>query len=270
MDIKDIISHIEETANPSYAASWDISGLHVVAERREIQKIAIALDPTEDTVLQVIDWGAHFLLTHHPLTLSPKIPSEENSYTRILRLLFKFDVWLYCAHTSLDVNLKGPVSWFARELDLKNTSVLEPMGEMGQDIGFGIIGDLPSPLSSKVFVQKVLSLVDRGRCMGIGKIPEVVESIAYCTGSGMELGRRAFDRGADVYISGDIKYHLAQELEVQGWVLDVGHFSMEEKMMQWWAMDMSRTLGRYGVDIRFFPGRDPIYLVDITGEETTF
>ncbi len=270
MDIKAIISHIENTADPSHAASWDTSGVHVVAERREIQKIAMALDATEDVVLRAIDWGAHLILTHHPLTLSPRIPSKEDNYTRILRLLFKFDVWLYCAHTSLDVNLNGPVSWFAREMELSHISAVEPVSRENPDIGFGIIGDLPFSMSGKSFIQKVLSLVERDKCMAIGRLPQNIERVAYCTGSGMELGKKAFKMGADVYISGDIKYHLAQELETQGLVLDVGHFSMEEKMMERWALEMAESLKKFGIDIKFFPGRDPIYLLDVTAQEITF
>ena len=76
----------------------------------------------------------------------------------------------------------------------------------------------------------------------------------------MELAKRAFAQGADIYISGDLKYHQAQDIEALGFALDVGHFSLEEKMMSAWARTLQQEFAELDRDVEvvFIPGRSPM------------
>mgnify|MGYP002241548695 FL=1 len=58
------------------------------------------------------------ILAHHPLTMEGRFTDRLDSYHEVLSLLFRADVPLYSAHTSLDANPLGPVSWLADELGL--------------------------------------------------------------------------------------------------------------------------------------------------------
>lgn len=61
-----------------------------------------------------------------------------------------------------------------------------------------------------------------------GAKPKEIHTIALCTGSGAEFISVAAKRGADVYITGDVKYHdmqLAKELGIL--VVDAGHYGTE-------------------------------------------
>jgi putative NIF3 family GTP cyclohydrolase 1 type 2 len=52
--------------------------------------------------------------------------------------------------------------------------------------------------------------------------------VAVCSGSGSSLLGDALSRGADVYLSGDLGYHLAREAEAAGIAMvDAGHFGTE-------------------------------------------
>ena len=68
---------------------------------------------------------------------------------------------------------------------------------------------------------------------------------------------KAFAAGADVYVTGDPKYHQAQAVPPGKCILDVGHFSLEEVMMRRFAADLAGSLGPNGPAMRFFPGNDP-------------
>lgn len=71
----------------------------------------------------------------------------------------------------------------------------------------------------------------------------------------------ALASGADVYITGDIKYHSALDAEASGLrIIDVGHFTLEEEMMRRFAATLAEQLS---VPVTFLPGRDPL-----TGERT--
>ena len=130
-------------------------------------------------------------------------------------------------------------------------------------LGFGVVGDLPAPLPFDDFAAKLARLVDRDFWTLAGTRPERVRTVAYCTGSGGDLAPKAFAAGADVYITGDVKYHPALDRAGMGsgLIIDVGHFSLEEQMMRVFSETLSETLAPHGVAVKFFPGSDPFTVV---------
>ena len=322
MRVSSFISHIEATAPLTYAASWDRSGIQVAGTLQDIRRIAVCLDPTLSSVETAIREDADFILCHHPITLSPRLPDRIDDYHHILRTVLGRGCWLYAAHTSLDAQPQGPVSWAARELGLKNTRVLEPTGahellsiqipqkhdlpiselesmpsihflqEDGQGLrfavwndqwstvrpfleerkvdymafptaaprreyGFGWIGDLAAPLSGSEFHTRIVEQLQLPIRSQTGPLPERITRVACCPGSGADLAAKAFKAGADVYITGDLKYHQAQD--AAGIILDVGHFSLEERMMALWESDLRRDLASRQVETFFIAGKDPLH-----------
>ena len=330
MKIEELLWHLEKTADPASAAEWDACGIQVRGAASDVHRLAVTLDPTPQRVREAVDNGADFILTHHPLSLNPSLPSADDAYTAVLRILFQSGCWLYAAHTSLDVCIHGPPAWLARNLGLKNVSALAPlqnrpqpclrarlscrleaelaerltadpsvqfvqnpehenseviMGadaagrlerllkdkadihwmeriellpEVTEERGFGLIGDLEPAVSWNELTSRLGEELSLERTTRVGHVSEPVTRLAYCPGSGMSLAARAFDRGAQVFISGDLKYHQAQELEPLGLVLDVGHFILEEEMMRHWTQDLSKQLQDRDIRITFFPGHNPL------------
>lgn len=264
VNVDEIIKTIEEVADPRYAASWDLSGLHVLGEKKEITKISVALDPTSYTIKKALELGSQFILTHHPTTLKPSLPNKDSEYTNILRLLFKSGAHLYCAHTSLDVNIDGPVSWLADVFELEDRIPIEPVSDQEIPLkGFGIIGDLKKEISFANFLDILSCNLNKKFFITIGNEPQQVKRIAYCPGSGMSLAQKAFSLGAQVFISGDIKYHLAQEIEPFGCSIDVGHFILEELMMKNWAQMLKERFKDDGVEVYFIEGKEPINIKEV-------
>lgn len=264
MQPETIISVIESIADPHLAEDWDQSGIQVAATRRDIRRLAVALDPTPSCITQALKWRADFILTHHPLSLKPGLPSRLDDYHTALNLLMSHEVWLYAAHTSLDVQTCGPVSWLAGSLGLSD---LTPVTELNGDgatspshgqTGYGVQGITPVPWNWSGFVRELSRSTGLRGWRQTGVPPGEIRNIAYCPGSGMDLARTAFQNGADVFISGELKYHTAQAIEGLGLTVDVGHFILEETMMQTWADHLHSSLGQKDVDVAFFPGHDPI------------
>ncbi|NLW80196.1 MAG: Nif3-like dinuclear metal center hexameric protein [Desulfovibrionales bacterium] len=124
-----------------------------------------------------------------------------------------------------------------------------------RDYGFGCIGALPQAMNWADFVASLAPLVGPVQRM-VGAAPRTVTTVAYCPGSGADLAQSAFARGAQVYLTGDVKYHQAQAVQDQGLTMDVGHFCLEETMMRLWSQELSRELAGM-VKVVFLPGRDP-------------
>jgi dinuclear metal center YbgI/SA1388 family protein len=329
MKTADVIKKIEETAFLCGAASWDNCGVQIPSQKKEVQKLAVALDPTESTIQQAIAKGADFVLTHHPLLMKPRYLNKLDTHFSIVSALITHDTCLYSAHTSLDANPEGPSGWLARALNLQqckllsNTCTFEPeavafslpqrvdthamlndwennphiqhiryaaplvnvtynkehrsavlaqlvadLDELpifmpstpdtdSKSLGFGTIGTLPNPVSFGIFAEQLASVVDRDYWVRSGPVPETVSKVAYCTGSGSDFAPKAFAMGADVFITGDVKYHSA--LDTTGCILDVGHFSLEEEMMRQFSVQLTKELD--GIEIFFLPAQDPMRLI---------
>ena len=72
-------------------------------------------------------------------------------------------------------------------------------------------------------------------------LERVIERVAICGGSGQSFYKDALAKGAEVYITGDIYYHTAQDMLSDGLLaLDPGHHievlfvsKLVEKLNQW-------------------------------------
>lgn len=248
----DIIAEIESIAPLSGQASWDRSGFQVAAHRTEVDRVAVALDPTPATVAAALERGAQLVHTHHPLSLSPDLPRRLDSYHAVLSLLLRADVALYSAHTSLDVQPDGPVGWLARHLCLVHPAILEVTGE---NAGFGLVGNLPEPMTFRQLLAKLGQRIDLATATVSGPVPETISRVGYCTGSGTSLLPEAVAAGAQLFITGDVKYHTALDTPIG--LLDVGHHSLEEEMMRVMSELLARRLP--GVDVFFVPSLSPMH-----------
>jgi dinuclear metal center YbgI/SA1388 family protein len=312
-----LINHIESAAPLHLAAPWDKCGVQVASAASEIRTLCMALDPSVETVRRAVDQKADFLLCHHPLTLSPKLPSRLDDFHRVLSLSLGHGMWMYSAHTSLDANPEGPVNWLGRALELQDMRILEvtrretptlfrlhdpgirnrvqnfagaithqdatvaeyllwpddaaafrsklgadaswqelALAAPGREYGFGCIGNLAQPLNWPELSARLSTLVGTPQRL-VGPMPDAIKTVAYCPGSGADLGPAAFARGADIYLTGDLKYHQAQAVQDLGLTLDVGHFCLEETMMRIWSESLTQELSPAGVRVVFLPGRDP-------------
>jgi dinuclear metal center YbgI/SA1388 family protein len=262
MQLTKLIEIIETYAPPGLAMDWDRCGIQVAGTRNEIERLALALDPDEGTIQKAIDLQADFLLTHHPLALKPRLPDKPDSFYRIIKNLLTTDTILYSAHTSLDLNPQGPVSWLSGMLGLKDTSVLDPVAVIESskpgfqaEAGLGFTGFLPSPVSFDEFSRNLKNILGIEKIIQSGDAPGMVSIVSCCPGSGGDLALKAFKAGADVFITGDLKYHQAQESCRHGCVLDVGHFILEEKMMFEWSLILKDELE--DIEVYFIEGRSP-------------
>lgn len=261
MKVSDIINIIEKIAPLHLAASWDKSGVQVASFRQEALHLSVMLDPILPNIIKAREMGSDFILAHHPLSMEPRFPDTPGSYHSVLSLLFKADIPLYSAHTSLDANPFGPVRWLAKKFGLMQVSVLEVEGrhllpglDSAYDYGFGFIGDLPDPLTYASFGKKLAAYTQKQVWRSCGPRPALVRRVACCPGSGGGMISLAKNAGADVFITGDLRYHAALETETH--VIDIGHFQLEEIMMREFAALLGPALP--GVQISFIEGSDPL------------
>ncbi|MFP5239984.1 MAG: Nif3-like dinuclear metal center hexameric protein [Acidobacteriota bacterium] len=135
------------------------------------------------------------------------------------------------------------------------------LAEPSEPFGYGLVGTLPTPLAWEGFLAVLRRAVPRSFYTFIGAQPDTVSTVAYCTGSGSSCAAKAFAKGADVFITGDVTHHAALDIEPLGLTIDVGHRSLEEEMMRRLAGDFAGRFSEKGLEVRFFPSADPMRAV---------
>ncbi len=98
-----------------------------------------------------------------------------------------------------------------------------------EGFGLGRIGVLDKEMSLKEFAGRVKELLGLEYVTVSGDLNKAISKVALCGGSGGSLIQQAVARGADVYVTGDIKYHQAhQALSLDMAIVDAGHYGTEK------------------------------------------
>lgn len=96
-----------------------------------------------------------------------------------------------------------------------------------QNIGLGMIGDLPQEMNELEFLQMVKQKLDCGGIRHTEFLENPIRKVAVLGGSGSFAISNAIQAGADVFLTADLKYHNFYEAENRIVLADIGHFESE-------------------------------------------
>jgi dinuclear metal center YbgI/SA1388 family protein len=103
-----------------------------------------------------------------------------------------------------------------------------PLHNSGTESGLGRIGSLPDAAQLADYAARVALQLGAPGTRFVGAPATAIKRVALCSGSGSSVMRSAVRAGADVLVTGDVKYHEAREAEDLGIALiDAGHFHTE-------------------------------------------
>ena len=94
--------------------------------------------------------------------------------------------------------------------------------------GTGMIGELEEPMDALTFLAKLKQSFHCGSIRHTDLIHSKIQRIAFCGGSGSFLLNEAIQQKADIYITGDFKYHEFFDAENKIIVADIGHYESEQ------------------------------------------
>lgn len=123
---KTVINLIEGIAPAQLAEPWDNVGLQVGDIDREVHKVMICLEVTDDVIDEAIEKKADMIITHHPLIFKAiKSICVSDPIGKLLHKLIRHDIILYCAHTNLDAAVGGTNDVLAQALNLEEVTFLK-------------------------------------------------------------------------------------------------------------------------------------------------
>ena len=207
---------------------WDNSGLIIGRSTREVHRILLCLDVTDEVIQEAIDDGADLIISHHPIIFKglKTLTSKDAIVKKILQLI-ENDIAVISTHTNLDKSFDLGINQFiASNLHLEKVELLVTEGE-GQ--GHGVIGYLHTEKQAIDLIQDLKSLYHIQTLQAINYQPhKMIKKIAICSGASADFIADALKAHADVFITSDLKYHESQSvLGTHLTLIDVGHFESE-------------------------------------------
>jgi len=120
---------------------------------------------------------------------------------------------------------------------------LYPLLNEGEKLGLGRVGRLTEQISLAEYAGQISKLLSAPFLRYVGESSAMISKVALCSGSGTSLLHEAARAGADVLVTGDVKYHEAREaLDLGIALIDAGHFPTEIIMVHEIVERVSRAL----------------------------
>ena len=222
LKVRDVYQWIHEIAPFDTAEKWDNSGLLCGSAENEVTGIFCELDLTHAVLDEAAQRGANLIVTHHPILFSGrKNLCEDSAEGKLLCRLVRMNMNLIAAHTNYDKAENGVNCCLARALGVTN---IAPIPEDAD--GYLRIGD-HAPVTLAVFAEEVTNAL--GDVVRVyGDRDKIVRRVALCGGAGGEFAPIALRAGADVYVTGEMRYHDSVDLAAEGLAsLHCGHDATE-------------------------------------------
>lgn len=131
MKIATILDLLEKIAPLSLQESYDNAGLITGNRNWDCSGITVALDATEEVVLEAASRGHNLVIAHHPIVFSGLKKITGNGYVeQTIITAIKKDIAIYAIHTNLDNVMNGVNGKIADLLKLHNRKILQPKKDL--------------------------------------------------------------------------------------------------------------------------------------------
>jgi dinuclear metal center YbgI/SA1388 family protein len=97
-----------------------------------------------------------------------------------------------------------------------------------QELGAGMVGTLPEPMEEEAFLMILKEKMKTDCIRHTALRGKKIEKVAVCGGSGSFLLNEAIGAGADIFITGDFKYHQFFDADGKIVIADIGHYESEQ------------------------------------------
>ncbi|MCT6822429.1 MAG: Nif3-like dinuclear metal center hexameric protein [Apilactobacillus sp.] len=227
MNASKLIEQFEKFAPKDIAVDHDPIGLQIGDINQDIHKVLVTLDVRPEVVDEAIENNCDMIFSHHPAMFRPvKNMDLSVPQNAMYAKLIKNNILVYSAHTNLDNAEGGMNDWLSEAMDLRNVEGLVSQGIYNDNEYFmGRIGDLKEETTVYEFAQKCKEFfnVDGLRLIS-HQDNHKVKRVAVLGGDGGKFYSIAQQKGADVYVTGDVYYHVGHDMIADNMsVVDPGH-----------------------------------------------
>ena len=248
MKCQRVMGILEKLAPKRLAEQWDNPGLQVGNPEQKVSKLLVCLDVSQPVVELAIREQADMIISHHPMMLFKGLLAiRTDSYDgKMLQTLLSHNIAVYSAHTNLDIAKGGCNDILAALCGLERVEGFAPT-EGDAEESMGRIGYVRESIPLEQFANSLCQKLNTSYVRLVRGGKATVGKVALCSGAGADLISKAVFRGADLFITGDLKYHEAQQAFKQGInIIDAGHFATEFPMVKALAAYLRDELSKTG------------------------
>ena len=246
-----IIDTMEKWAPASWAIDGDNVGLIVGDRTRQVTRVLVSLDLTESVLREAVIQKFDFIVTHHPLISRHTQPincitADDQLGKKILTLIAS-GIGVFCAHTNLDAAPGGVNDLLFDLIGLHNKESLIKNEEKPT---LGLIGYLPQHMELWDVAKRVGNALYLPHVRYVGEPDRPVYKVGICGGRGTSLINEAIKQKCDLFITGDIDYHLAsQTIENRMALMDGTHFATEAPIIEAIVDYLKKSADSQGIDL---------------------
>lgn len=208
------------------AMDWDNVGLLAGRPEREVHKVLVSLDITDEVIEEAGQWGAELIVAHHPVVFhGQKSVTNRDVVGRRLVGLMERGIAAICMHTNLDIAEGGVNDALAGHLGLRDFYRLEENGVIR-------VGTLEGPMPLRDFAGWVSEALG---CNGVryADAGRPVYRVGVGGGACGEFEDAAIAAGCDTFVTADLSYHEFVDAKSKGInLIDAGHFPTEDPVCE--------------------------------------
>ncbi len=227
---------------------WDAPGLVSGSLSQRVSRVLLSVDVTAEVLAEAQDGAFDLVFAHHPFLLKGvQSVAETNSKGALLTNAIRSNVAIYAAHTNADIVEAGVSDVIAKSFGLQGVRPL--VAGANKLEGHGRVGNLASAVKLGDFARALAKILP-ATATGIrvaGDYDQLVQTVALCGGAGDSFITAAYEAGADVYVTSDLRHHPTQDArELSGIsnkpfsLVDVSHWASEWLWLEVAAEQLSK------------------------------
>ncbi len=124
-----------------------------------------------------------------------------------------------------------------------------PIENQDQRLGAGMIGELPVETDALEFLKSLKTTFNCQVIRHTEILNKPIKTVALCGGSGSFLLTDAIRSKADIFITGDFKYHEFFDAENHLIIADIGHFESEQFTPQLLAEKLKEKFTKFAIHL---------------------
>ena len=221
MTVREFYKALSAIVPRELGCDWDVDGLNVCPDPdREVKRVLVALDATNEVVNQAVAEGYDLIFTHHPMLFGglKNVLADDYDGAKVIALC-RAGVSAVSFHTRIDAAEGGVNDILAGLVGLEEVEVVGEERIMR-------VGTLAEPVSAAEFAARVKDALGAPAvlCADAGR---EVRRVAVVGGSGKSEVALAIASGADTFLTGELKYSQYCDTDKLN-LLVAGHFYTEQ------------------------------------------
>lgn len=221
MTVREFFKALSAMVPRELGCDWDVDGLNVCPDPdREVKRVLVALDATNEVVDKAVADGYDLIFTHHPMLFGglKNVLADDYDGAKVIKLC-RAGVSAVSFHTRIDAAEGGVNDILAGLVGLEEVEVAGEERIMR-------VGTLAEPVSAAVFAARVKDALGAPAvlCADAGR---EVRRVAVVGGSGKSEIALAIASGADTFLTGELKYSQYCDTDKLN-LLVAGHFYTEQ------------------------------------------